>query len=475
MNQLEALDAIRKLNRQRALEEPMRADAARRAKMAEALGMARSELGANVGSYQNPQLMRLGNAEQIAAETAPQQNVDQAVWGLGGRKYNTGPVGREAMAPQPMDRAALAERLGMMSGGTGKYQDGSTLPGSRTQVSVRPDGRIALIGGLDENQRIAAKEAAYARSQAAPNILQGAREAKIKGNLAKMMGSSKPEVRARAQLLAEKLGVTNGQGGGGDDLTSLVNSIRNFAGQGMSVDGQRAMMSAFMQQRELANNKAIEEQRGAALTEREREKIAAEKEIEANRLRDAAARAAQVDALSREQMAQNTASAEADRLLKQRQFEEEMALKRDPNFQRAGLVGRGADLETIDAVVPPTQSETSSGVFMPKVMAPEQKAAAIQALQTYGLSNPGLGRDEVLSYMKRLGLTPEDLRAARPGLESSWTESPFEQKDGKYINDGISDSLIRAFAWGAEPGTPGGVALDRKRRSRDLFDMLIGG
>lgn len=446
------------------MEAKSRLEAAR-----EKLRMDTAKSRAMTGTYQNPELTYLGNAEQNAAAmdrarggAAPGQQIDPR-WLLGGVSVSGQGLtrgGGVGPASASTSQGGLRERLAMLSGAGGQYQDGSTpFEGSDTRVAVRPNGRIALIGSPDRVDR----QAAYEVAAGAKGRLQQAREERIKANLARMEGSPNPAVRQRAAALAQRLGIQSDSGAGTDPMGNLKNTFDWLVQQqrlgNLSPEGARAALSAIQQQQQQQAESAI----------RERE-IATRKEMAdaANAIKER--ELAQTGTLRERELAQ-TREMEAERLRQQQeQFDRDFGIKREeadwrrsPEGQRSNMLVRGVEPEVVNEMVPPPQTP-GTGPSLPKAMTDEQKMQAIQRFQNFGLSNPGVPREQMMAMLDRLGLTTEDLRTYRNTLNP-----PSLSAEQAFENPGILNSVTR---WWNQSDAP---RYDQRRRARSMLDALLGG
>lgn len=426
---------------------------AKKRRLAELLGLARAKNGASLGSYQNPELMALGNAEQIANAMPSGQKTDPSVWGYGGRSYPT-------QAGTSIDaRTPIHDRLSALTGAGGKYQDGNIFAGSRTKVAVRPDGRIALIGADRGPEAQQAQIAAGLQVGAGAKArLLAARQSRAKENIGRMLGSKNPLVRDRAQILADRLGL-NPQGGEASDLAAMASKLKQFAQQGMSAAGQKAMLDAFMDQQKTKSDVVM----------REKE------------LADTRARAETLASIERERLAQQGQQSRDTLTQSQRQFEDKMALDRqaaaaDQKFKeyqmspaggRQRAMERNVDPDTYAAYQEmgnaPAAGAASAGV---SISSPEERAAAVERL----IASSPKSREQLLRNASALGLTPGDLADYRKGLSPTKTDTMFEWEDKP---EGLIGGLYGA-AYRAIAGDAARKKSFQRSRQRALLDALLG-
>lgn len=186
--------------------------AAKRQQAIDALKYRRAKLGANVGTFQNPAaaIDQASALADSAVRAASGQKVDPR-WGLGGVSVGGMGLPSPAASPRPMDRSALAARLAELS--KSNYVDGTQLLGNRTQVTVRPDGRIALVGAA---ARLPELRERFVSAPDAPTVkdrLNAARARRVAANPMRLLSSKNAAIRERgANMLAGDDGVDTVEG-----------------------------------------------------------------------------------------------------------------------------------------------------------------------------------------------------------------------------------------------------------------------
>jgi len=204
----DALNQLRGQNKAFQAKIPQIQAAAKQQRLRDALAMRRAQLGASVGTYQNPAAARdMADtmADAAIGNRVMGQNVDPR-WAMGG--VSVGGMGLKApasKAPVPMDRSALADRLAELRGEGGKY-----AVSSLTQVT--PERRA----------EIAAMRKAALESRGVTNLadrLSQARRTRMESNVPRMLASKSQAVRDKGNALLEAMN------GGKSDSTLDMDGI----------------------------------------------------------------------------------------------------------------------------------------------------------------------------------------------------------------------------------------------------------
>ena len=252
----DTLNQMRGGNREFEARIPGIQDAARKRRLRDELDLRRAKLGASVGSYQNPEMMRLGNEQQIADKlaaqrggAAPGQKVDPR-WQLGGLSVSgqrpagaasggdpleqvhrlvqeNRPMGPDAlrqrqlhlmgMIPPSQDKGASRTTHGKYGGGPVRRGESvATLPGQgyrdqKTRIALHGPSSEYAMQGMDESEKELIRDAALRQKQeATSNASRIAQKVKLNrqmsalNNARQMAGSIDPRRQYQSQMILER-------------------------------------------------------------------------------------------------------------------------------------------------------------------------------------------------------------------------------------------------------------------------------